>query len=287
MKRNVKTSFWKDIQSRYKVTIADENTQKVLTNLIFTKYGMFGIIMLILVFFAIISALLVCFTPLRNYFPGYMNSEVRQQVVDNAMRADSLQQVLDRQNRFVMNIQDILQGKIVADSVQSIDSLTKVIDDSLMEISRREAEFRRRYEETETYNLSGVVKKPSETEGLIFYAPTRGTLTQSFGTEINHFGVDVKANKGESILATLEGTVIMSTYTSDSGFMIAIQHSHDFVSIYKHCGRLLKRAGESVVAGECIAIVGVDANFQTIQAHLHFELWHKGHPVNPETYIIF
>lgn len=108
-----------------------------------------------------------CFTPLRNYLPGYMNSEVRAQVVTNALRADSLQQVVTRQNMYIMNIQDIFSGKVKADTVQSIDSLTILRSDSLMERTRQEEEFRKQYEESERYNLTAVDDN-NAASGLIF-----------------------------------------------------------------------------------------------------------------------
>ena len=78
-----------------------------------------------------------------------MNSEVRTQIVDNALRVDSLQQVLNKQNLYIMNIQDIFSGKVSIDSVQTLDSLTTAREDTLMERTKREEEFRRQYEENE------------------------------------------------------------------------------------------------------------------------------------------
>ena len=57
---------------------------------------------------------------------------------------------------YIMNIQDIFSGKVKADTVQSIDSLTILRSDSLMERTRQEEEFRKQYEESERYNLTAV-----------------------------------------------------------------------------------------------------------------------------------
>jgi murein DD-endopeptidase MepM/ murein hydrolase activator NlpD len=222
---------------------------------------------------------------LRNYLPGYMNSEIRAQVVENALRVDSLQQLVDRQNLYIMNIQDIFLGKIKTDTIHSIDSLTTVREDSLMERTQREAEFRKQYEETEKYNLTSIASRP-EVDGLIFYRPTRGMISSPFNAEKRHFGTDIAANPGESVLATLDGTVILSTYTAETGYLIEVQHNQDFVSVYKHCGSLLKREGDTVKGGEAIALVGNSGQLTT-GPHLHFELWHKGRAVNPELYIVF
>ena len=60
-----------------------------------------------------------------------------------------------------MNIQDIFSGKIQVDTVQSIDSLTAIRSDSLMERTRKEEEFRKQYEESERYNLTAVNNTPT------------------------------------------------------------------------------------------------------------------------------
>lgn len=155
-----------------------------------------------------------------------MNSEVRAQVVTNALRADSLQQVVTRQNMYIMNIQDIFSGKVKADTVQSIDSLTILRSDSLMERTRQEEEFRKQYEESERYNLTAVDDN-NAASGLIFYRPTRGMMSSNFDLENRHYGVDIAANPNESVLATLDGTVILSTYTAETGYVIQIQHGQD------------------------------------------------------------
>ena len=143
----------------------------------------------------------------------------------------------------------------------------------------------KQYEETEKYNLTSITARP-EIDGLIFYRPTRGMISSPFNAETKHFGTDIAANPGESVLATLDGTVILSTYTAETGYLIEIQHNQDVVSVYKHGGSLLKREGDAVQGGEAIALVGNTGELST-GPHLHFELWHKGRAVNPELYIVF
>ena len=118
------------------------------------------------------------------------------------------------------------------------------------------------------------------------YRPTRGILSSVFDADKKHYGVDIAANPNQSILATLDGTVIWSTYTTETGYVIAIQHAKGLVSIYKHCGALLKNQGTPVKAGEAIALVGNSGSHST-GPHLHFELWHKGQALDPERYIVF
>ena len=280
--------IWKDFKFKYKLTITNENTLEEVGGLHASKLNVLSVLLFIfLVTFTLVSAL-ITYTPLRNYLPGYMNSEIREQVVNNALRADSLQLMIQRQSLYIMNIQDIFLGKVKTDTIRSMDSLTQVRQDTLMERTQREADFRRQYEEAEKYNLTNL-SATSESAGLIFHRPTRGMVTNPFNPDAasRHYGTDIAATRGESVLATLDGTVILSAYTAESGYIIAVQHSRDFISFYKHCGTLLKREGESVVGGEAIAIVGMTGQEQQTGPHLHFELWHKGRPVNPELYVVF
>lgn len=286
-KKNKKRSkaFWNNIKFKYKLTIINENTLEEVIGLHVSKLNGISVLLSVLTVLFLIAAVIIAYTPLRNYLPGYMNSEVRAQVVENDLRVDSLQELVNRQNLYIMNIQDIFQGKIKADTVQSMDSLTNIREDSLMVRTEREAEFRKQYEETEKYNLTSITSRP-DVDGLIFYRPTRGMVSSAFNGEKKHFGTDIAANPGESVLTTLDGTVILSTYTAETGYLIQVQHNQDFVSVYKHCGSLLKREGDIVKGGEAIALVGNTGQLTT-GPHLHFELWHKGRAVNPEQYIVF
>lgn len=285
VKKKRHKAFWSNIKFKYKLTIINENTLEEVVGLRVSKLNGISVLLSVLTVLFLVASVIIAFTPLRNYLPGYMNSEIRAQVVENALRVDSLQQLVDRQNLYIMNIQDIFSGTIRVDTVHNMDSLTAVREDSLMERTQREAEFRKQYEETEKYNLTSITTRP-DIEGLIFYRPTRGMITEKFDADRKHYGTDIAANPGESVLATLDGTVILSTYTAETGYVIEVQHNQDFISVYKHCSSLLKREGDTVQAGEAIALVGNSGQLTT-GPHLHFELWHKGRAVNPEQYIVF
>ena len=282
--KNKRKAFWKNFKFKYKLTITNENTLEEVVAIHVSKLNGLSVLLSAVTIIFLIAAVIIAFTPLRNYLPGYMNSEVREQIVDNALRADSLQEALARQNMYIMNIQDILSGNVRVDTVQSIDSLTIVRSEELMERTRQEEEFRRQYEERERYNLTTVGNMG--TSNFIFHRPARGMVSDGFDTEKKHYGIDIVATPNESVLAVLDGTVLMATYTADTGYIIALQHGQDMVSVYKHCGVLLKKQGDSVKAGEAIALVGKSGG-KTTGPHLHFELWNRGYALDPSKYIVF
>ena len=283
--KNRRKAFWKNFKFKYKLTVTNENTLEEIVGIHVSKLNGLSILLSAVTVIFLIAALIIAFTPLRNYLPGYMNTEVREQVVVNALRADSLQWVLERQRMYIMNVQDIISGNVKPDRIHSIDSLTVVRSEELMERTQAEEEFRKQYEETERYNLT-TIDNASSTTGLIFFRPTRGMLSSGFDANKKHFGIDIAANPNESILSTLDGTVIMATYTADTGYVIQVQHGQNLVSVYKHCGSLLKKEGDTVKAGEAIALVG-NTGEKTTGPHLHFEIWNRGRALDPSKYIVF
>ena len=283
--KNKRKAFWKNFKFKYKLTITNENTLEEIVGIHVSKLNGVSVLLSAVTVIFLIASLIIVFTPLRNYLPGYMNTEIREQVVNNALRADSLQWLLERQRMYIMNIQDIISGNINVDSVHTIVSLTETRTEELMERTQAEEEFRKQYEETERYNLTTIDNAQAIT-GLIFFRPTRGMVSSGFDANQKHFGIDIAASPNESVLATLDGTVILATYTADTGYVIQVQHSQNLISVYKHCGSLLKKVGDSVKAGEAIALVG-NTGEKTTGPHLHFEIWNRGRALDPSKYIVF
>lgn len=278
-------AFWHNFKFKYKISITNENTLEEVAGLYVSKLNGLSLLLAVLFILFAIASVIIAFTPLRNYLPGYMNSEVRELIVTNSLRVDSLMAVAERQNMYIMNIQDIFKGEVRVDTVTTMANLTDIREDSLMERTERELAFRKQYEEAEKYNLT-TINIQAEVGGLIFYTPTRGIVSSHFDTDGKHLGIDIAANPKESVLSTLDGTVIFSSYTVETGYVIAIQHSQEFVSVYKHCAALLKQEGDQVKGGDVIAVVG-NTGTLTTGPHLHFELWHKGRAVDPVNYILF
>ena len=281
-----KKPFWHNIKFKYKLTIVNESTLEEVTALHVSKLNGLSVLLAVFTVLCVIAACIVSFTPLRNYLPGYMNSEVRKQIVDNALLADSLSRTLEQYNLYVMNLQDVIRGEVRLDSVRSIDSLAMQRSEELMERTSNEERFRKEFEEQEKYNLANV-KAPMPVSDIIFYRPALGMLSKGFDPEGRHFGVDIAADAKESVLATLDGTVIFCGYMPGNGYVILLQHATNLVSAYKHCGSLLKSPGDKVTAGEVIALVGDRSEGEEGHPHLHFELWHRGQVLNPEQYIVF
>jgi murein DD-endopeptidase MepM/ murein hydrolase activator NlpD len=138
------------------------------------------------------------------------------------------------------------------------------------------------------YNLS-VVDTKNDKDNLTrlhFFPPLKGVVTNPFNAKSGHLGIDVVAPPNEVIVAIADGTVTLSSWTLETGYVIQIQHQNNLISAYKHNSKLLKQSGAQVKAGEAIAIIGNSGELTT-GPHLHFEMWHNGTPINPEQYIVF
>lgn len=280
MKRH-KKPFWKNIKFKYKLTITNENTLEEVVSFYVSKLNGLSVLLSISFILFIIAASIIVFTPLKNYLPGYMNSDMRREVVLNALRADSLAKALEQQHAYLNNLQSVLNGKIKADTVTSIDSLISIQAIGDAERTTEEETFRKAYEEAERFNLTAK-RRTRQTTGLLFRSPLRGQITAHFDEQRHQYGVNIIPTSS-NISAVLEGTVILATYTAARGYTLYIQHTQGFLSVYTHCASLLKQTSELVRAGEAVATISKT----TDTPFFHFELWHNGVPLNPEKYIVF
>ena len=287
MRQRKTKSFWHRIRFKYKLSFINEGTLEEVWSFRLSKLSAFVTLALFACFLIAVTALIIITTPIRNYLPGYLDVEVRKEIVENALRADSLERMVAIHELYLSNVAGILSGTLPIDSIRQIDSLAMNDDNYEIPRSPSEEAFVKEFAEEEKYNLT-VLADPEKvpTDGVFFYKPVNGTVSAHYEAAIRHYGVDLVAKERESVLATLDGTVVYAGFDSNQGNVIQLQHKNGFISVYKHNALLLKEVGDIVQAGEAIALVGNTGKLST-GPHLHFELWYKGNPVNPEEYIAF
>lgn len=212
---------------------------------------------------------------------------IRQSIVNEALRIDSLEHVFDMQNRYITNMQDIIAGTVKIDTVYSVDSLARQRSELLMQRTELEESFMRQYEESERYNITSQSQPVNDVRSITMFRPTAGLVAKSYNALDSHLGVDIAASPNQSVVAVLDGTVLLATYTSEMGYTICIIHPGELVSVYKHCESLLKKSGDKVKQGDVVALVGRGTDNSLQGSHLHFELWYQGQPLDPEKYILF
>jgi murein DD-endopeptidase MepM/ murein hydrolase activator NlpD len=280
-----KAEFWKEMRFKYKLSFLNENTLEEVFALRLSRLSGLLTVLIFVVFLIAFTAIVIIKTPIRNYLPGYLDSEIRQEMILNALRADSIQQQLLVQSKYLNNVNAILRGDMEVDKIHKVDSIKNDANVNL-EKSKRTAEFVRDYEEEERYNLTATQTSQSRTDNAFFYKPVQGVVSSNFNLQEKHYGIDIAAKPKEPVLATMKGTVIYTGFDPNYGYVITVQHSNGFVSVYKHNALLLKKEGEEVNSGDVVALVGNTGSLSTGD-HLHFEIWYKGKPVDPREYINF
>lgn len=281
-----KKSFWKRVRFKYKLSFINESNLEEVWAFRVSQLSAFITVFVFALFLISITSIVIIKTPIRNYLPGYLDVEVRHTIIQNALKADSLEMALNIQSKYLQNVSDILSGTVTIDSIHRSDSAAFITANYDIPRSQKEESFVNNFEEEERYNLTTLGSSPLIAEGVFFYKPVNGVVSSHYDAEIRHYGVDLVAAPRESVLATLDGTVIYTGSDPEFGNVIGLQHKNGFSSFYKHNEVLLKQIGDHVVAGEAIALIGNTGNLST-GPHLHFELWYKGVSVNPEEYIAF
>jgi Membrane proteins related to metalloendopeptidases len=277
--------FWDKMSFKYKLSFLNEKTLEEAFSLRLSRLHVVIAIFFFIALLVLLTSVIIIKTPIRNYLPGYLDVEIRQSLIENALKADSLEQKLRAQSHYFDNIHAILRGDINVEDILPPDSLQ---GNALINLEKSEetAEFVRNYEGEERYNLNLQSTQAQLPDNIAFYKPVKGIISSPFDLQKKHYGIDIAAIPKESVLAVLKGTVVFTGFDANAGYVIQIQHSNGFISIYKHNALLLKSQGDAVEAGEAIALVGNTGSLSTGD-HLHFELWFRGRPINPQEFINF
>ena len=233
---------------------------------------------------------LVAFTPLREYIPGYADVDVRKDILYLSFKTDSLEEALQERSDYIRNIRRVLTDSVDVEDTTNVskDKPSAAQNKSFTPPSHADSILRTEVEAQNPYNVApgGSGKAGNNLNDYFFFAPLKGIVTNGFNPASNHFGVDITSKENDAVKATLDGTIILSTWTLATGNVIIIQHKDNIISVYEHNSVLMKKAGDNVQAGDVIAIVGNSGEL-TSGPHLHFELWYQGSPVNPIDYVTF
>lgn len=271
----------------FRLTLVDDKTHKHLWSAHFTKVGFIVAIISALVMLSAAVFCVVAYTPVRTFIPGYPDAHSKRAAIQNAIRIDSLENVIYRWELYSENLRRVVEGQepLKIDSLINAAQASRTATADAADLLSKDSLLREVVREEEEFGISARNKRDLPIEGLHFFTPLKGVVSQGYDTNIHPY-IDITAPAGSVVKATLDGTVIFSGWSEEAGNTIQIQHESDIVSIYKHNEKLLKKVGEKVTAGAPIALVGNTGDIST-GTHLHFELWHKGETVDPTLYIKF
>ena len=285
-KKNKKKSKLKQILTdKYRLVVLNDDTFEERFSLKLSRMNAFvlgGVFSILLI---ALTTVLIAFTPIKEYIPGYSSTELKIKAAKLTFEADSLKTKLAILENFTKALKPVLTGEIEAESIDSIqtEARQRVIDESKLNASREDSLFREKVESKDRFPIQNNANSKVK---IVFFAPLSGSISQDFDANSKHFAVDIVATTGSPIKAIADGTVIFSAWNTETGYVIILKHANDFISVYKHNGNLLKQQGDFVKSGEVIASVGSTGELTT-GPHLHFELWSGGYAVNPTNYIDF
>jgi murein DD-endopeptidase MepM/ murein hydrolase activator NlpD len=281
----------------YRLIIINNDTLEQVGTYRLSLMNLYVAISSLLVGFTLLVVSVIVFTPLKRYIPGYGGIGSQRDMFELEGRVDSLERALVAHQTYATNVR-----KMLTNDVQKASDIPKdkanAVSDSNINVEPSEAEMLIRAggnspfdgdEEPASRDIAKAIKvqgRGDRLENMYLASPLSGQVALSFSLNKNHYGTDIIAPKNTPIKAVADGFVISGDWTLETGNTIAIQHSNNVVSFYKHNSTLLKKVGDRVKVGEAIAIIG-NTGEQTSGPHLHFELWKDGRALNPAEYIRF
>ncbi len=294
-KKKEKGKWFDRLRNKYRLVIMNDSTFEEKLSFRLSRLNVFVVLGTLSIVLVFLTTYIIAFTPLREYIPGYARVDLQKQFYDLQLKTDSMQQVFKSNDLYLKNISTIINGGTPVDysSTDLKDANAEKKDFKNLSLDKSESESKLRKEvENMSKEYLAVMKTdnshPSNNtlKNFFFFTPVKGVLTNLFNINEKHFGVDIAGAKDEPIKSVLDGTVVFAQWTLDNGWVIAVQHAQNVLSVYKHNSTLLKKEGSMVKSGEPIAIIG-NSGENTSGMHLHFELWFNGVPVNPKEYISF
>ncbi len=223
----------------------------------------------------------IAYTPIADYIPGYLGAESRDRLISSIAKLDSLEREVQLWELYSSDLRDILEGKelparyLGSDTIssQAVGGISKRSDaDSLFRLSVEQRKLRE--------ELDGVRAEIS----FEMIAPIAGSVTSGFSSGSNPLGVEVLPSGSSVVLAVLDGTVILSQWTPEDGYITVVQHAASMVSVYKGMQGVLLDMGTRVKAGQGLGVIELNSSAPT---PFIFELWSAGNAIDPESYITF
>lgn len=269
----IKDFLTNKIRNRYRLIIRTDTTLQERVSVVLTPLNVILILSGVFVIFLTLFILIIPRSPLKSLMPGY--DAVRQSNEMEALldRVDSLETRMAINNKKEQNLLAILKGDTNG---------TPLAPGSGTEAPAAVSDYP---EEMPTEPIDPMLSGDKKNiAGYAFFQPVKGVVTDTFNHRHGHLAVDIASYNNASVKAVLEGSVIISAWTPETGNIMVIQHKDDLLSVYKHNSVLLKKEGTFVSAGEVIALVG-NSGEESSGPHLHFELWYDGVALDPLDYI--
>lgn len=268
-------------------TIVDDETHDKLWSRKFTRIGVLVTAITVIVVTISVIFCIIAFTPVRALIPGYPDARTKHDAIQNAIRIDSLENVITKWELYSENLRRVVDGQepLKIDSLMEVRRSAASTAADMKEIAQKDSLLRKEVADEDRFDIKSNSSRTLPIEGMHFFTPLKGVVSQGYDKALHPY-IDITAPGNSVVMSVLDGTVISDGWTDTDGYTIRIQHEGDIISVYKHNQKLMKKTGDKVTAGTPIAILGGTGSLSDGE-HLHFELWHKGDAVDPTKYISF
>lgn len=275
-------TFWNKIMFKYKLSVLNEKTLEEIFHLRLSLFsGILFSAMLFVLVVLVVSTLIVK-TPLKNFLPGYLDINMRQDIVENALKLDSLETALKKHTLYLSGIKEIINGTIQPDSIMNSDSLAVAVDAKALEKSAEEKEFVKKHEEEEKYNLSFVVKDGVD-QIPYFYKPCKGKVISGYNLNDYKYDITLSPALSAPISSISEGVVVYTGNALDRRYIVQVQHANNMLSIYRGLGTIATKIGKRVKSGEVLGF----SDAKNPDSYIYLEIWKEGRAIDPQLYIRF
>ena len=276
-----KRSFWR---RQFRIAVQEESTFQEKRAYLLSGRRIASILSGAVFSVVILTYSIIAYTPLTEVLiPGYIAEQFREDVTFTRQQTDSALITLSIHEKYLAHLKSILKGEIPSEKIENEDSLQNVEVVIIPDAGDDDLAFRNRIEEMDRFNLKRGQPETGRIIGFEFQ-PIKGAITSGFDLSHGHIGVDVESEEGVLVHSVDDGTVLISDFTVEHGYVLVIQHKNDRLSIYKHNSSLLKEVGDVVRMGDVIAAVG-NSGTETSGPHLHFEWWVNGQPIDPSPWL--
>lgn len=275
-------NFFQYLRERHKLSLRNIRSGQEIWHIFTSRMSFILSFLALLVVIFIVILTTVAYTSILDFIPGYPGNKSRKLIVDNIARLDSLELQVHQWEQYSRTLELILDGYAI-ESVAA-DSIKSRTIGKIGVRSKGDSMLRFQIETDSNYMLAAQDRKRAEVT-FNMVAPIRGAVVKRFNPTADMFGVEVTSQPNQSVMAVLDGAVILSSWDPKDGYMIVVEHAANMVSIYKKIARPLCKTGERVKSGQAIAMTGNVVEGKVPQ--VVFELWNNGNPVDPENYITF
>ena len=284
MENSKKKTIRKKVSKNYRLVIQEEKTYEEKFSLKLSRSNVFLIGTFISLIIISITTVIIFFTPVREYIPGYDTTKMRVQAINNLEKLDSLINQLSTNENYLESVFKTINGEEYK-NIYTNESQRISVDLSELDMSLRAEDsiLRKIVEREDKFN---VIESETQKLNLEMSPPARGIIIDSFNSSVKHYGVDIVLKEQTPVKAIADGIVLLSEWTIDSGHTVIVYHRDQLTSVYKHNYLSKVKTGDYVKQGQVVALSGNTGEL-TSGPHLHFELWDSNGPINPEDFIIF